>query len=418
MGVNMERISGLIITFDYAIIRGMANKFRVKRILVLLHFGGASGRDILSGILDAIKPGMHWHTRILSGADFGDAERLLDGIDGVITSERGSATFRAALEKARVPTVVIGQAEEDFSSHAAPMAFVHNNDTSIGQKACRYFLSLGDFRSFVFLPATCGTRWSEQRKAGFLETLADAGRVCNVVRMEDVDECEHDNALILNTIRKAEKPCAVFAAWDGRAAQTLTICAENGIDVPGQVAVLGVDNDELICDHSSPPLSSIKPNHHKVGMAAASELKRMFKSSGRSRRVLHIPCKTTVERESTRPLPPMAGLVRRAMRLVAERAAQGLTPADAASALGVSRRLLDMRLRQAENATLYKVISHARLDAMARELRKSRLSIRTIAKKLGYGDIKRLERQFKERFKMTMGEWRSRRKRGESTLRN
>ena len=148
MGVNMERISGLIITFDYAIIRDMANKFRVKRILVLLHFGGASGRDILSGILDAIKPGMHWHTRILSGADFGDAERLLDGIDGVITSERGSATFRAALEKARVPTVVIGQAEEDFSSHAAPMAFVHNNDTSIGQKACRYFLSLGDFRYY------------------------------------------------------------------------------------------------------------------------------------------------------------------------------------------------------------------------------------------------------------------------------
>ena len=394
-------------THDYAIIHGMASRFKVRRILVLLHLGGASGRDILSGILDAIKPGMHWHTRILSGSNFDDVEGFLDGIDGVITSERGSAASRTALENARVPTVVIGQAEADFPSHAAPMAFVHNNDVSIGQEACRYFLSLGDFRSFLFLPAAYGTRWSEQREEGFRKTLDEAGRAYKVIRMEDVHECERDNAMILNAIRKAEKPCAVFAAWDGRAAQTLTICAESGIDVPGQVAVLGVDNDELICDHASPPLSSIKPDHHKVGAVAVAELKRMIKSSGRKRRILHIPCKTTVERESTRPLPPISGLVRKTMRLVAERAAQGLTPADAAIALGVSRRLLDMRLRQAEDTTLHKVISRARLDAMARELRKSRLSIRTIAKKLGYGDIKRLERQFKGRFNMTMGEWRT-----------
>jgi len=385
----------------------MRNRFKIRRILVMLHFGGASGRDLLSGILDAIKPKMHWHTRILSAVGPNGASRLMDGIDGVITSERGDGAFREELKKANVPTVVIGQSETDFSGIAAPMAFVHNGDIAIGQKACRYFQSLGDFRSFVFLPAPEGTHWSEQREAGFRKALAASGRKHRSVRLAETDECDADNKRILDVIRSAEKPCAVFAAWDGRAAQALTVCAENGIKVPEQAVVLGTDDDELVCDHAVPPLSSIKPDHHKVGAMAVAELRRLFMSPAATRHVLHCPCKTIVERESTRPIAPMAQLVRRALKLIRERAAQGLVPADVADELGVSRRLLDMRLKQTENATLHELIARARLDAVARELKKSRLPIRAIAKKLGYGDIKRLERQFKARFGITMSAWRN-----------
>ena len=380
----------------------------MRRILVLLHFGGASGRDLLSGILDAITPKMHWHTQILSGTGISGVIRMLSGTDGVITSERGDDAFLAELKKANIPVVVIGQSEADFSGITAPMAFVHNDDTMIGQKASHYFQSLGDFRSFLFLPAPEGTRWSEEREAGFRESLALSGCKCRSVGLAEVEECDADDKKILDAIGASEKPCAVFAAWDGRAAQALTVCVENGIKVPEQVVVLGTDDDELVCDHAVPPLSSIKPDHHKVGEMAVAELKRLFKSQATTRRVLHCPCKTIVERESTRPLPPMSQLVRRALALIRERAAHGLAPMDVADALGVSRRLLDMRLRQTENATLHELISRSRLDAVARELRKSRLPIRTIARKLGYGDIKHLERLFKKHFGMTMSEWRRR----------
>jgi LacI family transcriptional regulator len=286
------------------------------------------------------------------------------------------------------------------------MAFVHNDDTMIGQKAGRYFQTLGDFRSFMFLPAPAGTRWSEEREAGFREALAEFGHECRSVRLAEVEECDADNMKILGAIRMAEKPCAVFAAWDGRAAQALTICSENGIKVPEQVVVLGTDDDELVCDHAVPPLSSVKPDHHKVGTMAVAELNRLFKCATATRHAIHCPCKTIVERESTRPIPPMSQLVRRAIALIHERAAQGLSPMDVADALGVSRRLLDMRLVQAENATLHELISRSRLDAVARELKKSRLPIRTIARKLGYGDIKHLERLFKQRFDVPMGTFR------------
>ncbi|MCR5751181.1 MAG: substrate-binding domain-containing protein [Kiritimatiellae bacterium] len=374
---------------------------------MLLHFGGASGRDLLSGMLDAIKPGMHWHTRLLDDVFPNDANHLMDGIDGVITSERGDAAFHDELKKRKVPTVVIGHSEADFAGIAAPLAFVHNYDIGIGQSACRYFQSLGDFRSFVFLPAAEGTRWSEQRETGFREALAASGRRCTSVKLSRLEECNEDNKSILDAIRSAKKPCAVFAAWDDRAAQALAVCAENGIDVPGQVAVLGTDDDELVCDHTTPPLSSIKPNHRKVGAIAVTELARLFKSKPSTRHVIHCPCKTIIERESTRPIPPMAQLVRRALKIIRERAAQGISPADVADLLGVSRRLLDIRLVQTEGATIHKLLSDARLDAVACELKKGRrLTIRAIAKKLGYGDIKRLERQFKSRFGKTMSAWR------------
>ena len=388
----------------------MANCFKVKRILVLLHFGGASGRDLLSGILDAITPKMHWHTRIMSGIGVGDAYRMLSGIDGIITSERGNDAFRAALERANVPTVVIGQSEADFSGIAAPMAFVHNDDIAIGHKACHYFQSLGDFRSFIFLPASKGTRWSEQRETGFRDALADAGRDCRSPRLTDIEECDEDNKRIQEIVCAAEKPCAIFAAWDGRAAQALTICAESGIAVPEQAVVLGTDDDELICGHANPPLSSIKPDHHKVGSMAVAELRRLFKSPPKTRRIILCPSKAIVERESTRPIPPLSQLVRRALTIIREQAAHGLTPSAVADRLGVSRRLLDLRLRQTENATIHELIVRARLNAVARELRKSRLTIRSIARNLGFGDIKWLERQFKARFGQSMTAYRAARR--------
>ena len=385
----------------------MGSRFKIRRVLVLLHFGGASGRDLLSGVFDAIRPSMHWHTRILSGSDMVDPRRTLSGVDGVITSGLWSDAFRPELKKANIPAVVIGQAEAEFADIAAPLAFVHNDDIGIGQRACRYFQSLGDFRSFVFLPATEDACWSEQRETGFREALAASGRRCASVKLSSVEECDADNKKILDIIRSAEKPCAVLAAWDGRAAQALAICAENGIDVPGQVAVIGTDDDQLVCDHTVPPLSSIKPNHRKIGAIAVAELCRLFKSKPRTQHIIHCPCKTVVERESTRPIPPMSQLVRRALKIIRERAAQGISPADVAGLIGVSRQLLDLRLVQTEGATLHKLLSEARLNTVASELKKHRrLAIRAIAKKLGYGDIKRLERQFKSRFGKTMSAWR------------
>jgi DNA-binding LacI/PurR family transcriptional regulator len=90
------------------------------------------------------------------------------------------------------------------------MAFVHNDDTMIGQKASHYFQSLGDFRSFLFLPAPEGTRWSEEREAGFRESLALSGCKCRSVGLAEVEECDADDKKILDAseLRKSHAPCS------------------------------------------------------------------------------------------------------------------------------------------------------------------------------------------------------------------
>lgn len=391
-------------------------KSTVRKILLMLHFGGASGRELLQGIFSLISPAMHWHTRILTSMDTIPPEALRNILeecpDGIITSELASDTVATFLAHSKTPLVVIGQSDIRLYGRTSRISFVHNDDRGIGQTAARHLLSLGDFRSYLYLPARNGIRWSEERERGFRETLAEAGRTCRSVPLHTTEENDADLVSIRRALKQAEKPCGVFAAWDGRALHALTICAESGISVPGQVAVLGVDNDELICDYARPNLSSVKPDHHLVGRMAAAELTRLMREHGRGKntevRQAFCRCRGVVERESTRPLPPSAQLTRRALRFIHEHATEGISVTDVATHLGVSRRLADLRLRQNEGTSIGKLILARKLETVGRLLATSHLPLRRIADRCGFGNMKHLQRTFRTHYGMSMSDYRLR----------
>ena len=383
----------------------------IKRILLVLHLGGASGRELLSGIFGFIKPKMHWHTRIL--ADLGlltDRERismLATHIDGIITSEPAFLKSARAALTDKMPLVVIGQSEAHVRGTVHRTTFVHNDDFGIGRTAARYFMSLGDFSSFIFVSAEADTYWSDERKRGFQAGLAEGGKVCSVVHTTSNEENDADMKRLAAALAAAPKPCAVFAAWDGKAIQVSNVCSEQELEVPTQVAILGVDNDELICDYAHPSLSSIKPDHRKVGYTAAAELARLL--NGRARGVRSVIChgQTVVERESTRALPPAAELVRRALRFIDQHAVEGISARDVVAHLGVSRRLADLRFRQIEHTSLGKLIAERKLKAVAEQLIQTDLPLKRIATECGFGTIKHLQRMFKARFGESMTAYRS-----------
>ena len=367
----------------------------IKRILLVLHLGGASGRELLSGIFGFIKPKMHWHTRIL--ADLGlltDRERismLATHIDGIITSEPAFLKSARAALTDKMPLVVIGQSEAHVRGTAHRTTFVHNDDLGIGRTAARYFMSLGDFSSFI------------------LAGLGEGGKVCSVVHTTSNEENDADMKRLAAALAAAPKPCAVFAAWDGKAIQVSNVCSEQGLEVPTQVAILGVDNDELICDYAHPSLSSIKPDHRKVGYTAAAELARLLNARARARGVRSVIChgQTVVERESTRALPPAAELVRRALRFIDQHAVEGISARDVVAHLGVSRRLADLRFRQIEHTSLGKLIAQRKLDAVAERLVRTDHVLRRIASECGFATLKHLQRMFKARFGQSMTSYRS-----------
>ena len=385
----------------------------IKRILLVLHLGGASGRELLSGIFGFIKPKMHWHTRIL--ADLGllsAGERmkmLASHVDGIITSEPAFLKSARTALAGETPLVVIGQSEAHVRGTAHRTTFVHNDDFGIGRTAARYFMSLGDFSSFIFVSAVADTYWSDERKRGFQAGLAEGGNACSVVHTASNEESDVDMKRLAAALAAAPKPCAVFAAWDGKAIQVSNVCSEQGLEVPTQVAILGVDNDELICDYAHPSLSSIKPDHRKVGYTAAAELARLLSARTRTQDRRSVICRgqTVVERESTRALPPASELVRRAIRYIDQHAMEGITARDVVAYLSVSRRLADLRIRQIEHTSLGKLIAERKLKAVADRLIQTDLPLQRIAAECGFGTIKHLQRMFKARFGQSMTAYRA-----------
>ncbi len=385
----------------------------IKRILLVLHLGGTSGRELLSGIFNFIKPKMHWQTRIL--ADLGllsAGERmkmLATHVDGIITSEPAFLKSARTALAGETPLVVIGQSEAHVRDTAHRTTFVHNDDFGIGRTAARYFMSLGDFSSFIFVSAEADTYWSDERKRGFQIGLREGGKACSVVQTASNEENDIDMKRLAAALAAAPKPCAVFAAWDGKAIQVSNVCSEQGLEVPTQVAILGVDNDELICDYAHPSLSSIKPDHRKVGYTAAAELARLLNGRTRTQGRRSVIChgQTVMERESTRALPPASELVRRAIRYIDQHAIDGIAARDVVAHLGVSRRLADLRIRQIEHTSLGKLISERKLKAVAENLIQTDLPLQRIAAECGFNTIKHLQRTFKAHFGQSMTAYRA-----------
>ena len=113
-----------------------------------------------------------------------------------------------------------------------------------------------------------------------------------------------------------------------------------------------------------------------------------------------------MERESTRPPAPAAVLIERAMKFIAENAARGIGPQDVADSLGISRTLLDLRFREAGNATVGRQILEKRLALLSAMLRKSKARISRMTRECGFRSVNYAKDVFKKHFGMSMREWR------------
>ena len=263
----------------------MIRQDRVRNIAVALKLAGASGRDLLNGISTYAREHCHWRLRIFSRSeDFTPAALAeIHGLDGIITSERGADGMKQVLERSDIPLVVIGMKGEWPSKRTQAVTFVRNDDEDIGRLAASHLCSLGNFRSFGFVPSAERTYWSLLREKGFRAHLRAKGISTSVFPGgRHMTKSVRPFLSLPAWLRDLPKPAAILAAFDERAVEVLGACSEGKIDVPHQVSVIGVDNDELLCDFSNPPLSSVLPDHVREGVLAATGASRCPTSGGRA----------------------------------------------------------------------------------------------------------------------------------------
>ena len=386
---------------------------RIKRIAIVLRMSGAAGRDILSGIFHFTRSHPHWHTRLFQMPDEFTPENFLtekaNGLDGIIASEPGPDKTACLLRDSDVPVAFIGDPGPTLSARKTGMAYIRNDDIYIGGMGARYLVSLGNRRAYGFIPTVSHQYWSADRYAGFKQELAKRGLECAFFRSPAPAGSHEDFSALKAWLLSLPKPCAVMAAWDTRATQAIQMCTEAHVKIPDQLALLGVDNDELLDESTTPPLSSILPDHEKLGYVAARELESLMRGGRRATGVVfRARPKQLVERESANASAPAAHLITRAMSYINRNATKGITVNDVVTFLGVSRRLADLRFHQFAGETINATIVRVRLDAVKKLLATTNRPIHTISEACGYTDLAYLKKLFKQHFGVTMREWRKR----------
>ncbi len=212
-------------------------------------------------------------------------------------------------------------------------------------------------------------------------------------------------------LKAIPKPAAIMVACDRRAMQVLEACQMNNIDIPGQVAIVSVDNDEMYCECVSPTVSSLDPDFENEGYLAAAELDRMLrKKANVPAKTIITPAGKIVERESTTPIPTSALLVQKALDFIKNNAHKGIGVKDVVEELGVSRRLADLRFQQYSGKSILETINDQRMTRVKRLLSTTPLTIGKIATICGFNSPKHLSVSFRKKFNCSMSDYRNRRK--------
>ena len=314
----------------------------------------------------------------------------------------------ATLHRTSVPAVFLRYDDIVPRRRRRRLAVLHLDFTELGRAAARHFLDVGGYRAFAFVEATHDPRWSRERGDAFRDAVATRGLpFFRFSAAEGVYQAALANRREISDIaewlRGVPKPCGVLAATDERARDTLLACREAGLQVPRQVAILGVNNDEFLCRHIFPNLSSIPQDDAGVGRKAAETLQALFDGRGENRDIRHaVGALPVAARASTAPPSPGGILVSRALDWIDAHACEGVGVRDVVRALGISKSLLVLRFRELAGTTVLGAIQERRLREVRRRLAETDDPIEKICAASGYGDSGGLRRLFKRRFGESM----------------
>jgi LacI family transcriptional regulator len=202
------------------------------------------------------------------------------------------------------------------------------------------------------------------------------------------------------------KPVGLLACYDIRGRQALDACRRAGLSVPDQVAVLGVDDDELLCGLSSPPLSSVIPDSSGAGRLAAELLDALLRGERLERDEWLLPPLGIATRQSTDALAIDDELVVAAVRFIREHACEGIKVADVVRGLGTGRRALESRFTRRVGHTPHEEIARVQFRRVEQLLAETDLSLATIAARAGFRHTEYLTVAFTRRHGVSPSRWR------------
>ena len=351
----------------------MDGRMRVE-VGVMIERSRAYGRQLCEGVATYALEHRDWNLTPIDGNDLSDGRKMrrFDGFICRFLDTRIPARF----QRFGKPIVDV--------YHDRPLrgiAAVDSDHVEIGRTAAAHFLER-HFTRFAFCGHN-GCGYSDGRYAGFAATLRTARFEClryatpanvryrfdNKTIFSDPKDDEGDSPQLRRWLADLPKPIAVFCSHDFRAYQLMQCCNREGISIPGEVAVLGVDNDSILCSFTTPSLSSVDPNAFGVGYAAAERLAELIAGETDDGKSRFAPCRGVVLRESTDTFPIEPRWLSDALLFIQHNVADGLSASDVCRHVGRSHTLVADHFKRIVGANIQEVISRTRLAEAKRLLR-------------------------------------------------
>jgi LacI family transcriptional regulator len=361
----------------------------VLRGLLATRFGDASGNDVELWVAPPME-------------DRAQLEACLENRNVVGVISRGlSRDLLALIEKRDIPVVCIRGPEEsgEFALHG-----LHVDDDTIGSLAGGEFVRL-NLREWGFIHWE-GVAWSEARKESLLAFAQSQGVAVNILSLP-VDKRHGWSGVsdICSWLAGFAKPCGILACNDEAGVAVLHACKLSGLRVPEEVAVIGVDNDGLLCESSSPSLSSIDLHAAQIGRAAAHHLLQLLKGDDPGQ-LPHVAPAVMVVRESSHEVDRYLLIYQNAMNYIASHALRGPHVADVAAACGISKRGLERAFAKHAVGSPAEMIREQRAAGILRLLKNQSLGLANIAQQSGFSDASGLSNFIKNVTGKPPGAWR------------
>jgi LacI family transcriptional regulator len=363
------------------------------KVALLIETSNAYARGLLHGVVSYIREHEPWSFYLMEQGRGDDPPSWLahwDG-DGIIARIESKRIAKAVVDS-KLPTVDVSAGR-----YVPAIPWVETDDRAIAHLAANHFLERG-FRHFAYCADT-RFHWSRWRGNHFSKLLEAAGHQCQTFEPPS-RQSDRQVAAIEAWLIRLPRPVGVFACYDIRGQQVLDACRNAGLAVPDEVAVLGVDNDELLCELASPHLSSVIPDTHRTGYEAAALLARMMKGERLALEVRIAPIGVH-RRQSTDVLATDDPQVVHAVQFIREHACEPINVNDVLRAVPLSRKVLETRFKTILNHTLHDEIIRVRIDRAKQLLANTDLALADIASRTGFEHAEYLSVAFKRETGLT-----------------
>jgi len=376
---------------------------RRPRVALLIESSRAYGRGLLLGVAKYVREHGPWSISLqehsLSDATPGWLKKW-NG-DGILSRLENREMLKV-IRRLRVPVIYLRNPPPNFpaptllTDHAvaARMAFEHLRERG--------------FRHFAFCGFD-GVDYSDARKMRFVRVVEASDAHCHIFECPlrrrrggewttDIErEGLKDGALVARWLQSLPKPVGLMACNDMRGQQVLEACRLAGINVPDDVGVVGVDNDEVLCDLSDPPLSSVVPDTERIGFEAAALLDEMMSGKEAPVGPVYVDPRGVMARRSTEVLAIDDRKMAMAVRFARERACEGIDVGDLLKAVPMSRSTMERRFVKLIGRSPKDEIMRVRLNQARQLLAETNLSVEFIAEKIGFARAEYFSRIFKKK---------------------